>query len=115
MKEITLTVKVTDKQIQEAGSLEMLESKIQDMCEKVCNPAFLLETWTVEDVYAVLAEADLPCHIDIADLINQGVAQRVLDVVKDSFDANIGINWESINTALDEVIDSMEIEEKEAI
>ena len=59
---------------------------------------FIRDEWHEEDIQNV---AD--CNYDVALMPDQ--VQAVMDLIVESFDANIGIDWEVIGSAIGQVID----------
>lgn len=62
----------------------------------------IIVTWNRNDVRGI-AKDRLSGHITNDD------ANRVLDYVQDNYDASIGINWDAIESAIDELIYNQEI------
>ena len=75
-------------------------SKGHDMAHLVTEngKTFIRDEWHEEDIQNV---AD--CNYDVALMPDQ--VQAVMDLIVESFDANIGIDWEVIDMAIGQVID----------
>ena len=56
------------------------------------------DEWHEEDIQNV---AD--CNYDVALMPDQ--VQAVMELIVESFDANIGIDWEVIGSAIDQILD----------
>jgi hypothetical protein len=59
---------------------------------------FIRDEWHEEDIQNV---AD--CNYDVALMPDQ--VQAVMELIVESFDANIGIDWEVIGSAIDQILD----------
>lgn len=59
---------------------------------------FIRDEWHEEDIQNV---AD--CNYDVALMPDQ--VQAVMELIVESFDANIGIDWEVIDSAIGQVLD----------
>lgn len=59
---------------------------------------YLSDDWSIEDVRNVIDCRDIARDLTDEDCV------RVLELVAEGFDANVGINWEVIEAALDSVI-----------
>jgi len=68
---------------------------------KFSNGAWhLSDDWSIEDVRNVI-DCD---NIEDAEDFTDEDCVRVLELVVDAFDANIGVNWEVIGAAVDMVV-----------
>lgn len=61
---------------------------------------YLSDNWSIEDVRSVLDCDDREVALGLTD----DECVRVLELVVDAFDANIGVNWGVIGAALDVVL-----------
>ena len=59
---------------------------------------FIRDEWHEEDIQGV---AD--CNYDVALMPDQ--VHKVMEIIVESFDANIGIDWEVIDSAIGQIID----------
>ena len=63
----------------------------------------LREEWSIEDVRSIVDEEDLdpPIRVDDEDCIN------ILKIAADQHDANIGINWDTLQAAAETYSDAI--------
>ena len=59
---------------------------------------YIADDWCIEDIQSVAENMNLPY------LLPEQV-EAVMDLIVESFDANIGINWEVIENAIEEVME----------
>ena len=75
--------------------LDAIEEQFKKEPRKIC-------WWSIEDVESKMRQINLdridfgkePIHLTLDD------KNAILDIVEDNFDANIGITWESIESAI---------------
>lgn len=58
---------------------------------------YIADDWSIEDIQSVADCMELP-------ELTPDQVEAVMDVVVESFDANIGVNWEVIEFAIEQVL-----------
>ena len=95
MKTITITLNVPD----DINELEIKD--IQRQCQTIADPDSIAIFWSIEDVQ------------EVARHLTDDQAREVLETAKRRHDANVGINWEVLETVADILFDQPEEEEEE--
>lgn len=89
----TIQVYIDDETAYHVG--EAIEARVDKL---------LIMTWSVADVQSCI-RANERLMNDNPDLVNDmEFLQAVLDFVQNSFDANIGINWNVIDNAIQQIV-----------
>jgi hypothetical protein len=57
----------------------------------------LVDIWTLEDIFSIAEDSDL--------IINNEIAIKTMQIMADRHDAEIGINWFTLHSALETAIE----------
>jgi hypothetical protein len=94
MAKILLEIEVPDY-LPDDASTELKYERAVELAEKAFSPDWLIESWHISDVQ------------DVREDLTDDEARRVLKELKIGYDANIGINWEVIEIAIDNICEEL--------
>lgn len=80
--------------------MNLKEIETEELIQELCNRGFIRVFWNKEDI--IFQDRANHVEIDGVELTDEQVSEVVYNI-EQSFDANIGVNWDVISEHISEV------------